>query len=55
MAKKEQDDKATQLLEQMMILELLKNGVPQHDIRKHMVCDIHQVSKLAKLLKKGSK
>jgi hypothetical protein len=46
-------DPSADLLRDLLIVELAKAGVQQLDIRKIVGCDIHRVSKIAKLLKKA--
>lgn len=55
MSKKEQVDRTATTLESLLIIELLKGEVPQLEIRKFIGCDIHRISKLAKLLKTNKK
>jgi len=49
----EQGDPTPELLRDLLIVELAKAGVQQLDIRKIVGCDIHRVSKIAKVLKKA--
>ena len=49
----EQSDPTHELLRDLLIVELAKAGVQQLDIRKIVGCDIHRVSKIAKVLKKA--
>jgi hypothetical protein len=46
-------DPTPELLRDLLIVELAKANVQQHDIRKIVGCDIHRVSKIAKVLKKA--
>ncbi len=55
MPKKENTNSSTELLELLLIVELLKLGTTQLDIRKLIGCDIYKINKLAKLIKKGKK
>jgi len=48
-----QGDPSTELLRDLLIVELAKAGVQQLEIRKIVGCDIHRVSKIAKVLKKA--
>jgi hypothetical protein len=49
----ENHDPTVELLRDLLIVELAKAGVQQHDIRKLVGCDIHRVSKIAKVLRKA--
>jgi hypothetical protein len=53
--KQEQADQTPELLRDLLIVELANAGVQQLDIRKIVGCDIHRVSKIAKVLKKAKK
>lgn len=55
MSKKETTDRSAELLEFLLITELLGRGIAQHDVRKLIGCDIHRVSKIAKLIKNSKK
>lgn len=46
---------AAELLTDLLIVELAKAGVPQLEIRKVVGCDVHRVSRIAKVLKKAVK
>jgi hypothetical protein len=50
---KSEQDPATELLRDLLIVELAKAKVPQLQIRKIVGCDIHRVSRIAKVLKKA--
>ena len=47
------DDPTPELLRALLIVELAKAGVQQQEIRKIVGCDIHRVTKIAKVLKKA--
>jgi len=47
------DDPTPELLRDLLIVELAKAGVQQQEIRKIVGCDIHRVTKIAKVLKKA--
>lgn len=51
--KPQQVDPVAELLRDLLIVELAKAGVPQLDIRRLVGCDVHRVSRFAKLLKKA--
>ena len=51
----EQSDPTPELLRNLLIVELAQAGVQQLDIRKIVGCDMHRVSKIAKVLKKAMK
>jgi hypothetical protein len=42
---------STELLRDLLIIELAKAGVPQLEIRKIVGCDIHKVSRIARHIK----
>jgi hypothetical protein len=48
-----QKDPIAELLRDLLIVELAKANVPQLEIRKVVGCDIHRVSRIAKVLKKA--
>ncbi len=48
-------DPTTELLRDLLILELAKGNVPQLEIRRIVGCDMHRVSRIAKALKKAAK
>jgi hypothetical protein len=41
------------LLRDLLIVELAKAGVPQHDIRDVVNCDMHRVARIARLVKRS--
>ena len=51
--KQGQNDPTPELLRDLLIVQLAKAGVPQLDIRKIVGCEMHRVSKIAKVLKKA--
>lgn len=55
MTKKDDTKHVIDLLETLLIVELLKQGIAQLDIRKLIGGDIHRVSKIAKLIKNNKK
>lgn len=46
-------DAVAELLRDLLIVELAKADVPQLEIRKVVGCDIHRVSRIAKILKRA--
>jgi len=48
-----QKDPIAELLRDLLIVELAKADVPQLEIRKVVGCDIHRVSRIAKVLNKA--
>lgn len=58
MAKKTENtnhDNTADFLRDLLIVELYKANVPQLEIREIVGCDVHRVSKIAKVLRKGLK
>lgn len=55
MTKKENTERTNELLELILIIEFLKGGIPQLEVRKVIGCDIHKVNKIAKLFKINKK
>jgi hypothetical protein len=53
--KKAQQDPVAELLRDLLIVELARAGVPQIEIRKVVGCDMHRVSRIAKVLKKAKR
>jgi hypothetical protein len=53
--KKQQSDQTSELLRDLLIVELAKVGVSQPQIRKIVGCDMHRVSRIARHLKKPKK
>jgi hypothetical protein len=49
---KPQTDLNTELLQNLLIVELAKAGVSQPQIRQILGCDMHRVSRIARHLKK---
>jgi hypothetical protein len=47
-----QRDETVELLKDLLILEFAKAGVQQKAIRKVVGCDMHRVSRIAKILPK---
>jgi uncharacterized sporulation protein YeaH/YhbH (DUF444 family) len=47
-----QRDATAELVRDLLILELAKAGVQQKEIRKIVGCDMHRVSRIAKVLRK---
>lgn len=45
-------DRTEELLEDLLIIELGKQGVPQKDIRQILQVDIHKVNRIARYIKK---
>ena len=52
---KHQGDTAAELLKDLLIVQLAKAGVVQHEIRKVVGCDMHRVSRIARVLKKAKR
>ena len=52
-SKQQNSGESTELLRDLLILELAKAGVPQLEIRKVVGCDVHRVSRIAKVLRKA--
>lgn len=52
---KPQSDPSTELLQNLLIVELAKAGVSQPAIRKILGCDMHRVSRIARHFKKKKK
>jgi len=52
---KRQSDDATELLRDLLIVELSKAGVPQSQIRKLAGCGMNRVSAIARFFKGGDK
>jgi hypothetical protein len=50
-----EEDKATELLEKILITQLALGGVPQQNIRKIVGCDINRVSAIAKHIIRGKR
>ena len=51
----EKGDPTTELLRLLLIVELSKAGVRQHDIRKIAGCEMRRVVQITKLIKKAKK
>ena len=51
--KQSQVDPNTELLRDLLIVELAKARVPQSEIRKLVGCDMYRVSRIAKVLNKA--
>ncbi len=52
-AKQQNSTEGTEILRDLLILELAKAGVPQLENRKVVGCDVHRVSRIAKVLRKA--
>lgn len=52
---KTQADPNTELLQNLLIVELAKAGVSQPAIRKILGCDMHRVSRIARHFKKAKR
>lgn len=50
---KAKEQTVEELLRDLMIVQLLLAGVGQHQIRQIVGVDIHRVSRIGKLIKKG--
>lgn len=46
-----QDDAVTELLKDLLIVELVKAGVSRQNIRKIIHCDLNRITRTAKYLK----
>lgn len=53
MPRKKSEDR--ELLEYLVIIELIKAGVPQLEIQKILNIDIHRISRIAKYFNKSNK
>ncbi len=53
--RKQQVDPVSDLLRDLLIVELAKAGVPQPQIRKILACDMHRVSRIARHFKRAKR
>jgi hypothetical protein len=52
---RQQADPTTELLRDLLIVELAKAGVSQPAIRKILGCDMHRVSRIARHFKRANR